>query len=199
MPEAGDVLLVLAGGRSSRFGADKACAPFGPEGEALALRALRRLAPLGERRALVRAEPLAGLAADVTRVADPAPGAGPLQALLAAFAALPAARWFTAPCDAPWLEPGIYRELERALDGAPAAFARTPAGDEPLVAIWTPEALRRLGEGWAQGGGGAGRPVHAALARAGARPVRFAGAAPFANVNTQAELALARAGAEEER
>ncbi|MBM4015530.1 MAG: hypothetical protein FJ293_11290, partial [Planctomycetes bacterium] len=58
---AGDVLLLLAGGRSSRFGRDKACEPFGTAGEPLALRALRRLAGVAPSQVLVRAAPLPGV------------------------------------------------------------------------------------------------------------------------------------------
>ena len=186
---AGDVVVVLAGGRSSRFGRDKASAPCDASGEPLALRALRRLAPLASRRALVRAAPLDGVPADVVVVADPDPGEGPLQALAAAFAALPAERWFVAPCDLPDLEARHYRALEAGRGDAPIAFARSRRGDEPLVALWTAPAAAALAR-WPRE-----RllraPVHAALAELGARAVACDDEAAFRNVNTPADLAEA--------
>ena len=88
-PTSSDVLVVLAGGRSRRFGSDKALADLG-DGEPLALRALRRLAPLAARRVVVRATPLARLPANVIQVADRAPDNKPLQTLETAFATTPA-------------------------------------------------------------------------------------------------------------
>jgi len=186
---AGDVVVVLAGGRSSRFGRDKASEPFGASGEPLALRALRRLAPLAPRRALVRAAPLAGVPSDVVVVADPSPGEGPLQALAAAFAALPARRWFVAPCDLPQLDARHFRALEAGRGEAPIAFVRSRRGDEPLVALWTAPAAAALAA-WPRE-----RllraPVHAALAELGARGVASDDDDAFRNVNTPADLAEA--------
>jgi molybdopterin-guanine dinucleotide biosynthesis protein A len=196
--DEGDALVLLAGGRSRRFGSDKALARFGErrsakldaeEGETLALRALRRLEGVAQRRILVRATPLAGMPRGVARIADPRPGEGPLQALAAAFAAAPAARWFVAPCDLPWLDAAVYARLADELGSAIVVAARAPDGLEPLVSLWTPPAAARL-ERWL-----AEEPrlaVHAALERLGAREVDFPDALPFLNVNTQDDLAQAR-------
>ncbi len=207
----GDVLVVLAGGRSSRFGQDKALAPFGPDAEPMAVRTLRRLSLLAPRRVLVRAAPFAALPPGVVQIADPQPGGGPLQALAAVFEQLPARRWLVAPCDLPGLSPSIYERLAEALaiapldgiaqdgaaqdgaaqdgaaqGGAALAVARSSRGLEPLVSIWTPAAVRPLASWLASEPGLA---VHHVFARLPTTVVDFDDASPFVNVNTPADLA----------
>jgi molybdopterin-guanine dinucleotide biosynthesis protein A len=191
-PTDSDVLIVLAGGRSRRFGSDKALADLG-DGEPLALRALRRLAPLAQRRVLVRAAPLAGVPGDVQVVADRSPGAGPLQALEAAFAAAPARRWFVAPCDAPALEVELYAPLAAAAGDAGVACARHGGRLEPLVAVFSARAAARL---VAEARPAGVESVQRALARLGAATVEFPAEDPrFRNVNTRDEWNAARADA----
>jgi molybdopterin-guanine dinucleotide biosynthesis protein A len=193
---APDVLIVLAGGQSRRFGRDKALADLG-DGETLALRALRRLAPLAPRRVLVRAAPIAGLPADVVRVADPVPGRGPLQALRAAFAAVPGARCFVAPCDLPGITPDVYAPLAAAAGATGVACARRGEQLEPLVAVWSGAAAARLlREVRADVAG----PVHRALAPLGATWIDFEVDDPrLRNVNFPQELAAFRAEARASR
>lgn len=191
-PTDSDVLIVLAGGRSRRFGSDKALADLG-DGEPLALRALRRLTPLAPRRVLVRATPLAGVPDDVVVVADRSPGAGPLQALEAAFAAAPARRWFVAPCDAPALDASLYAPLAAAAGEAGVACASRGGRLEPLVAVWSARAAARLA---AEARPAGVEPVQHALRRLGAAVVEFAAEDPrFRNVNTRDEWLAARADA----
>jgi molybdopterin-guanine dinucleotide biosynthesis protein A len=142
---------------------------------------------------VVRAAPLAGLPADVVRLADPAPGAGPAQALRAAFAALPGARCFVAPCDAPELEPAVYAPLAAAAGGDGVACARRGGRIEPLVAVWSAAAAARFA---ASAPVAAGRDaLHSLLSRIGAAAVDFdADDRRFSNVNTRAELASVAAG-----
>lgn len=200
--QLGDVVLVLAGGRSSRFGRDKACEPFSVRRaptesvEPLALRALRRLAPLATRRALIRAAPIEGVPGDVVVVADPRPGDGPLQALATAFQAMPAARWFVAPCDLPWLDVQHYRRLAAAIGSAPVAFARTPRGDEPLVSLWTPIAAEALIH---RQRAAPRESARVALAALGAVAVDTDDGRAFLNVNTLSDLEMACSMGEEER
>ena len=189
---ASDALVVLAGGRSRRFGSDKALADLG-DGEPLALRALRRLAPLAPRRVVVRATPIEGLPADVVVVADRAPGDGPLQALEAAFAAVPARRWFVAPCDAPELEPSLYAPIAAAAGAEGLACARLGGRLEPLVVVWSARAAARLAS--------EARPpgiesVQHALLRLAAATVDFAAEdRRFRNVNSRDDWRAARADA----
>ena len=191
MRPAGDVLVVLAGGRSQRFGSDKAIARFGVDAEPMLQRALRRLEEVAPRQVVVRATPIVGLDPRVLRVVDPRPGDGPLQALGAAFAATRAPRGFcTAPCDLPWLEPEAYARPAAALGGHEVAVARAPDGLEPLVSIWSEAAAARLGSWLARAPQLA---VHAALDRLDRAEVEFDDPRPFQNVNTPEELARAAA------
>ncbi len=195
MPLVRDLLVVLAGGRSSRFGRDKACEPFGSRREPLALRVLRRLAPLAATRVLVRAAPLADLPTDVVAFADPLPGSGPAQALVAAFAAHPAARWFVAPCDLPWLDVAAYRLLQSAMGSAPVAVARSERGVEPLVSMWTPRAAAALAD---RLHARPGLALHEFLDEIGAAFVDGLRPSCFVNVNTPADFAVACGAVEEE-
>lgn len=182
--------VVLAGGRSVRFGGEKASAVLG--GKPLLMWAVERLRsvctavavnarPGSEAEALARA---AGLA-----VLHDAPGdaAGPLAGVRVGLewaAGLGASALAVSPCDAPLLPDDLYRRLVVAA-GEGAALAETRDGPQPLCALWPVSALGTLAAALA---GGAHPATWRMLESIGARRVRFEDAAAFANLNTRAEL-----------
>ena len=187
--------LALAGGRSTRFGGEKANALLG--GRRLLAIALDHLGrhceavavsagPGSEAEALARAR-------DVPVLHDPA-GAprGPLAGVCAGLywaQTHGSALLAVLPCDLPRVPPDLFgRLLDELGPGDGAAVARTADGPQSLcfvarAALHAPlAALLRAGEHPA---------VHAWLEGVGARQVFFAEAAGFANINTPEDLSRA--------
>lgn len=185
--------LVLAGGRSRRFGAEKALAPLG-EGRTLLDAALAVLAPACGPIAVSAREGSGAAALAEARglpwLTDP-PGTpeGPLAGLLAGLAwarGLGAPLLASAPCDTPVLPPELVARLAETLrPGDEAAVARAPDGPHPLCGLWRTSLAEPLAMLLADGH----PPVRRALERLGGRFVDFPDAAAFANVNTRDELA----------
>ncbi|MEO6081051.1 MAG: molybdenum cofactor guanylyltransferase [Steroidobacteraceae bacterium] len=183
--------VVIAGGRSQRFGGEKAVALFA--GKPLLLWAAMRLArscvevavnarPGTEAAALAQAE---GLALLHDEPGDPdGPLAGVRAGLLWAQSCQ-ARTLAVSPCDAPLLPEDLYTRLIAAA-GVGAAMAETVDGRQPLCAVWPVTALPALSAALA---GGAHPPTWRVLEEAGAVKVRFDQPQAFANLNTQAELA----------
>jgi molybdenum cofactor guanylyltransferase len=189
--------LVLAGGRASRFGADKALAELG--GRSLFDAALSALGASCARLAVSAPEdaPVAGVAArrGLERLGDP-PGAprGPLAGVLAGLV------WArdggadllaTAPCDTPFLPRDLAPRLAAALgadDGA--AVARAPDGLHPLCGVWRTDRADALAALLTEG---RHPPVREVLRLLRGRTVDFEDAAAFFNVNTREDLARAAA------
>jgi molybdenum cofactor guanylyltransferase len=183
--------LVLAGGRSTRFGSDKAAALL--EGRPLLRWALAHLDQHCRTVAVSTrpggtAEALA--AAEGRTILYDAPGraSGPLTGVAAGLG------WARSeggsllavePVDAPRLPADLHRTLARALSGAPAAYAVTDAGPHPLCAVWRVEALADLETVLAHGGHPS---VWRFLDGLGAVRVRFAEAGAFLNANRPGEL-----------
>lgn len=184
--------LVLAGGRSSRFGGEKAAALLG--GRPLLGLALGHLdrncaaaavsaAQGSEAEALAR-----GWGVPVLHDPDGAPR-GPLAGICAGLAwaqARGAAALAVLPCDLPSVPPDLFDRLLGALQaGDGAAVARTADGLQSLCLVLRPAqhaplaALLQAGEHPA---------VHAWLAAVGAREVFFPDAEGFANINTPEDL-----------
>ena len=192
MPAKDELLgIVIAGGRSLRFGGEKAVAPFA--GRPLLLWAVDRLRtacgevavnarPGTEAEALARAQGIAVLA---DAAGDPD---GPLSGVKAGLnwaRAQGASSLAVSPCDAPLLPEDLYLRLQAAA-GAGAAMAETTGeGRQPLCAIWPAAALPRLTEALA---GGAHPPTWRMLEELGAVKVRFDRPEAFANLNTREDL-----------
>jgi molybdopterin-guanine dinucleotide biosynthesis protein A len=131
--------LVLAGGQSSRFGANKALALL--NGETLAARMLQMMRGDCGHVALSASEPLPGL--DFTTLPDPSGAhAGPLLGVLAGlrWAKSIGAEWLvTAPCDTPLLPEDFSKRLVETAETAGARAAVIASGDgvHPLCAAWS--------------------------------------------------------------
>ena len=184
--------LVIAGGRSVRFGAEKACALLG--GKPLLLWAVERLQPACSVVAVnarpgTEAEKLAQTEGLTVLHDAPGDAAGPLAGVRAGLrwaAAIGARTLAVSPCDAPLLPEDLYQRLVAAA-GAGPAMAETADGPQPLCALWPVSALGALESALA---GGAHPAIWRTLDDIGAQRVRFSDPAAFANINTRAELEL---------
>jgi molybdenum cofactor guanylyltransferase len=187
--------LVLAGGRSVRFGGEKAVAPL--DGRPLLEWAAQRLesvclAVAINVRAGTEAEAVAKGLGLPTLYDEPGDASGPLAGVKTGliWAEEQGARMLAvSPCDAPLLPDDLYvRLLERADGGA--AMAETSDGRQPLCAIWPVAALPAVRKALA---GGAHPPTWQMLEGIGACKVLFERPEAFANINTRDDLAAIEA------
>jgi molybdenum cofactor guanylyltransferase len=179
--------LVLAGGRSRRFGREKALAEIG--GRPM-IAAVAEVLARGCEAVAVNAPEGAGAAvwagAEGLDLVSDRPGDpdGPLSGVRAGLEwarARGAERLVTAPCDTPFLPEDFVARL--AAPGRPAV-AETAEGGHWLCAIWRVSDLEALERWLAQGHG----KVEAFLQACGAVRVRFDDPAEFANVNRPDDL-----------
>jgi molybdopterin-guanine dinucleotide biosynthesis protein A len=182
--------LVLAGGRSVRFGGEKAVALL--EGRPLLAWAAERLRTVCRTVAInvrpgTEAESVTkalGLPALYDEAGD---ALGPLAGVKVGliWAEQRGAHTLAvSPCDAPMLPDDLYvRLLEQAEGGA--ALAETSDGRQPLCALWPITALPAVRAALVDG---AHPPTWQVLERLGARKVIFERPEAFANINTRDDL-----------
>jgi molybdopterin-guanine dinucleotide biosynthesis protein A len=145
--------LILAGGRSSRMGRDKATLIYRDRDQLHVLAdqlSAIGLQPFVSIRTDQRDEPLY---ADFRSICDRYPDGGPMAALLSAFAFRSQA-WLAVAVDLPQLQGETLAHLLANRQPARAATAYRIAGrelPEPLCAIWEPAAHGWLGKAWRQG------------------------------------------------
>lgn len=187
--------MVIAGGRSVRFGSEKPVALLCEI--PLLLWAVRRLQrtcgavavnarPGTQAEALARAH---GLAVLHDQDGDPL---GPLAGVKVGLQwarACGARMLAVSPCDVPGLPEDLFPRLVEAA-GSGAAMAESADGVQPLCAVWSVSALPRVTEALA---GGRHPATWRLLEELGARRVRFGPPEAFANINTPADLAAAAA------
>jgi molybdopterin-guanine dinucleotide biosynthesis protein A len=182
--------LLLAGGRSRRFGADKRVEPVG--GCSMAALAYSKLAAVVDGTIFVatgaRRETLPGLERAIA-IVDEAPGRGPLGGL---SAALMRSRdgVLAVACDLPNLRRSTLERLARAARGGDRPVAlRGPHGWEPLVAWYPRSALHTVRLALRSS-----RPApFLVLERLGALALPVVDASEVINVNTRSDLAAAKA------
>jgi molybdopterin-guanine dinucleotide biosynthesis protein A len=187
--------VVLAGGRSVRFGGEKAVALL--DGRSLLAWAFERLRSICAEVAInarpgTEAEAVAqslGLPVLHDAAGD---ALGPLAGVKAGLIWAEqrgATMLAVSPCDAPLLPDDLYVRLLASAAGG-AAMATTTDGRQPLCALWPVAALPAVRVALADG---AHPPTWRLLEQLGARNVRFERADEFANVNTRDDLAACEA------
>jgi molybdopterin-guanine dinucleotide biosynthesis protein A len=186
--------LVLAGGKSSRFGCDKALALLG--GRSLLERAADTLSPWAAKIAISAPS---GSAAEVEahRLAfsvlsdRTGPVRGPLAGILAGleWSANRDAKWMISlPCDVVTLPAETFSRLLAAATKANGAYAVTADGPQSLCAVWPVkgrDALETILNT------GVHPPVRDVIDLMGAAPVYFDKDSIFLNINTQDDLVAA--------
>jgi molybdopterin-guanine dinucleotide biosynthesis protein A len=187
--------LVLAGGRSVRFGGEKAVALL--DGRPLLEWAARRLESVCLDVAInvrtgTEAESVAKALGLPTLYDAPGDAAGPLAGVKSGLIWAEeqgADTLAVSPCDAPLLPDDLYLRLLAAAEGG-AALAETSDGRQPLCALWPVAALAAIREALV---GGAHPPTWRLLEQLGARKVSFEHPEAFANVNTRDDLSAVEA------
>lgn len=149
--------IVLAGGRSSRFGADKLIVEL--EGRPLLHHALEAVAAVAGELIVVSAPsmepPIPGvLAARVRIVHDPEPFGGPLLGLVAALAGVQTPTVLVVGGDMPRMVPAVLRRLVGARAPArPAIHLEVPGRLQPLPMALETLAARTAGAAVVERGG----------------------------------------------
>lgn len=104
-----NVGVILAGGRSSRMGENKAAMLFA--GKPLLGRVLARVSVAVDETMVIGPESLHSLVPSVRVVGDLTPGIGPLGGLYAALTSTLAPRIFLVACDMPFVQPSLVRAM----------------------------------------------------------------------------------------
>jgi molybdopterin-guanine dinucleotide biosynthesis protein A len=183
--------VVIAGGRSVRFGGEKAAAIL--SGRPLLMWAVRRLQAscfvvAVNARPDTEAAAIAQAAGLVVLPDAPGDALGPLAGVKVGLQwaqSIGARAIAVSPCDAPLLPDDLFIRLIKEADEG-AVMAETEEGHQPLCAIWPVSALPAV-EGALENG--AHPATWRLLERVGAKRIRFPSVAEFANVNTRADLA----------
>ncbi len=183
--------LILAGGRGSRMqGLDKGLQAH--DGTALALHVLRRLAPQVSTVAINANRNLEAYEAmGVAVVTDSLPDQpGPLAGFLAGLERCTTPLLVTVPCDVPLLPLDLVARLHAALEVEQAELALAATREDGALRLQPTFCLMRIEviESLRRFLAGGERKIAAWTATLGSATVVFDDPAPFANVNTLADL-----------
>jgi len=193
--EAPPVLgLLLAGGKSRRFGRDKAGIEI--DGQPLLARMFALISSVCDRVFVsVRADQVdETLRRNYRLIVDEQSELGPAAGILAAHAQCPEAAWLITACDMPLLDEAAIRLLiESRRAEKPGIGYRSPQDGlpEPLCAIWEPATLNKFRQRVASGGGLSPRAM---LADANIELIDAADARVLTNVNTPADFKQLKSG-----
>lgn len=180
--------IVLAGGKSSRLGYDKALVRM--NGEVLVQWLPRLLSAVFRPVAVVVSKP-ACYPVTFPQIVDSVPDAGPLAGIAAGLHFLAAPALFVCAVDMPLLQPALLRRLHAALGGYDLVIPERAGRLEPLCAIYAASCLpaiqRLLGSGRLRANGVAAEVHTRILTDPEWRDVDPEGDS-FLNINTAADL-----------
>jgi molybdopterin-guanine dinucleotide biosynthesis protein A len=132
---SGDVAaVVLAGGKSSRMGSDKAVLDFC--GRRMIEVVVDRMRMLTDRIVVVTRSRRVVKPAETVIIEDESPFAGPLPALIAGLRAAGTERVVVVACDMPFLDAGFLGHLVSGVGDLDACVPITAEGPEPLHAAY---------------------------------------------------------------
>ncbi|OGQ87356.1 MAG: hypothetical protein A2512_08375 [Deltaproteobacteria bacterium RIFOXYD12_FULL_56_24] len=141
--------VILAGGKSSRFGSNKALALH--QGDALIHGITRKLAGLFPETLLVTNTPEDYAFLGWPMVADQYLNCGPLAGIHAALRSVSQPRAFVCGCDMPLINPELIRFLCELPGDHEVVLPWLPEGPEPLYAVYSQTALPLIEENLAAG------------------------------------------------
>jgi molybdopterin-guanine dinucleotide biosynthesis protein A len=179
--------FVLAGGKSRRFGEDKALFPV--NGEPLIRRPVACLTALAPSVAIVAKHPSTYAALDVPVEKDAYPQQMPHVGILTGLGAAETAWSIFLACDMPAMTPAVVRTLYEARGSGEetvavqAVVAESPSGVHPLVGCYHRAAMKTLRRAidneWS---------LRKGLSALNTRVVSFGDEGPFRNVNRKSDL-----------
>jgi len=140
--------VILAGGKSSRFGSNKALALH--QGDALIQTITRRLAGLFPETLLITNTPEEYAFLGWPMAGDQYPDCGPLAGIHAALRAVSQPRIFVCGCDMPLVNRDLIRFLCELPGEHEVALPWLPEGPEPLYAVYSKKALPVIEENLAK-------------------------------------------------
>jgi molybdopterin-guanine dinucleotide biosynthesis protein A len=146
MPSEDYAAIVLAGGRSTRLGRDKASEPL--LGVPLLQRVVSRLEPLVTQVVAVKARgqrlPGVHCRPALLEVEDAYPGAGPLGGLYTGLSAMKPEAAIAVACDMPLLSTALVAELLRLSDGYDVVIPISDDHPQPLCAVYRKRCLEPI-------------------------------------------------------
>ncbi len=140
--------LVVAGGRSTRFGEeDKAVADLA--GTPMIRRVVDRVAPVVDELVVncrtdqlsTIGDALVGVEPEPTVVEDPVPDQGPMMGVLAGLRAVESEYTFVVACDMPFVDPSLVAFLFDRAEGHDAAVPRTDGRFQTTQAVYRTDAM----------------------------------------------------------
>ena len=136
------IAAVLVGGKSRRYGRNKALEIF--QGEPLIDRQLRKVQSLFTEVLVITNEPGDYLHLEVTLLRDVIPGLGPLGGIYTGLLFAQGKSVFVTACDMPFLQPAVVKHMVQLSRNNDVVVPQKREGLEPLHAIYSARCLPHI-------------------------------------------------------